>query len=182
MRNTLIVLTLFTLMSMGCSVLRGPGYVSTDVSDYDQTIQVSVEPGWANKPFENGTMMIGAFKSSKMPTDDLVLVVRNMAIEHFSTNHPNLFIMIDGSETKLTPTNNSTECEIASGSSRAYCFQHYLIKKNFLKKMLSAKKVVFKLYLRTNTYILGYLDGEGPTTAKKGLEDFLSEIEKSINK
>lgn len=168
----------FLLVSLGCASMmpaNTPGTVTTSKSDYDGTLQTVVAPSWTG---DVGQIKIGAFKTSKMAKEDVVLVVQNDAIKYFDNNHPNFFVKIDGVEIPLSPDNKNTECHTSNTITYAYCQQQFSVKVDFIEKMLKAKSVKFKLNLRDNTYATGNLDKTGWTTAKTALIDFLKEIDK----
>lgn len=164
MKLYIFVLLAFT----GCATLMPnmPGAVKETKSEYDGMKMLTLNPGWA------GDLKLGAYKTSKMNTDEVFLIVRNDSIKNFDFNHPNLFIKIDGDEKKLSPVSKKTDCDVSSSSDVAHCTQHYKVKITFLEKLLNAKDVKIKLNL-TDSFNTGNLDMDGVSTAKRGLNEFV---------
>jgi len=173
----LILVSSLTLTA--CASMGLPGGVSVRQSDYDNTKLIYMNPGWANNDM-GGTLKIGARKNSKMLPNEAILIVRNDVIGNFSFSQPNLFIKIDGEETKLSPIERTTEITLASQTDPAHSSQEYSVDMAFIKKMLSAKDVKFKLNLEGNYFVEGSLWRDGWSTAKSGLIDFVANVEREL--
>jgi len=160
--------------SLGCASM--PGGVTSSTSSYDGAKIVSMKPGWATLTEGGAALKVGARHSSTMDADTAVLTVRLDVIRNFSSERPNLFIKVDQAETKLSPIFPNTECNISSSTDVAHCFQEYKVPMSLIQQMTTATTVRFRLLMRDNAYVEGGLDGKGPTTAHKGLTEFLSKV------
>lgn len=172
-------LIIFALSNtVGCATMMGssiPGGVSVKKNDYDNSKEVVMAPGWANNDM-SGSMKIGARKTSKMGADEVILVVQNDMIKNFDFNHPNFFMMLDGKEMKLSPTEKSSQCGVSTAANVANCTQEYRVSIGDIEKMVSLKDVKFKLNLSGNSFVEGSLNNSGMTTARSGLQDFLTSV------
>lgn len=166
-----LLLYMFTFLVwisfLGCSTM--PGGVSINKSSYDGATEIHMLPGWAGSDLK-----LGVWRTSKMDPNTAILVVRIDLIQNFSTKMPNLFIKIDGVETKFSSKNKTTECHVSSASDTGHCLQEYVVSMQLIENMVHAKEVKIKLHLSDSDYAEGNLDSSGPTTAKKGLIDFLA--------
>jgi hypothetical protein len=163
-------------MMMGASL---PGGVSVTKSAYDGTTEIYMNPGWANNDL-SGTIKIGARKNSKMSANEVLLIVRNDMIKNFHFTVPNFFTKINGIETKLSPIDFKTQCEIGNQIDGAHCYQEYRVEMSFIEQMLASTDVQFKLILNENSYVEGSLKNSGMTTARSGLQDFVEKVKTEL--
>lgn len=169
-------LTCFALLLSSCSSM--PGNTSVEKSDYDKTVQVKMAPGWASTSF--GSLKIGFMKNSKLAGGEVIMIVRQDSIKHFSLSGANFFMKIDGIEKSFIPMDKKTECIVAGphDGDVSHCYQEYLVQRNLLNEIQHSKDIKLKLNLNGNTYVESDMNSSGPTTARSGIEDFIKEVEK----
>ena len=173
--KTPILAVLLSIVLTGC-LMPMPGDTSTTVSKFDNTKQVSVEPGLIYNGMLSSSIKLGAHWNSKMG-DEAVLHV----IYQFVDSINGISFNIDGEIVSLTPIDALTSFEPGyySGyySSGATSAQRFNVKLEFLQRLVSAKKVMVKVDL-SKTFAEGELR-DGFTMAKPGFVKFLAQVKQA---
>ena len=77
MKVLLSILTALFLIS--CAAMPGmPGHISKDVSKFDNSKSISMEPVWIN----GNTMRFGFYHNTKMKPNEIVLIVMLLGAEN----------------------------------------------------------------------------------------------------
>jgi len=177
MRKIIIILSLSILT--GCaSMVALPGSISENISNYDGTKEISIEPAW----LYNSSIKLGLFKNTKMEKDDIVLITVVKGT-HLIDSGESLHIKIDGESFDFASIDSMTDIETTEGFYGSgisippsnWSSKRYLITKAFLKKLINANEVWVKIEL-SKTYVEGRFSSNAPTTARPAFKKFNEKI------
>lgn len=162
MKKTLCVIISIAICSLfvGCVTADMPGGISMRTSEFDGTRELTMKPGWIKTGW-SPVIQLGLFWNSKME-DNVVLVAMVPAAKNFTSGR-SLHIKIDGEIYNLesidTQTNIKTDpgyySEMYVKYAQNYSSKRYIVSKEFIAKMINAKKCLIKLDLMD-----GYLEGD----------------------
>lgn len=165
---------LFVLLFSGCAAMT-PGGISVKKSDFDGSTEVVMTPAYVCKEGTFGSCMIklGLHRTSRMPADDVVMTVMIGSLEHFSADDGVQF-NIDGEIVTLSSPDREVKFEVNSNTAYidTWAYRTYIVKKDFIKKLLDGTRVAMKVSTNKG-YYEGVFSSDKPTTAKGPFGDFL---------
>lgn len=192
-RNTVKFMSacLLMLIITGCSSypdMKGmPGYINEQTSSFDNAVELFMEPAYvySNADGRSGYsgMSMSLFWKSTNP-DNVVLEAYVDGARTISTGE-SLFFLIDGERVGLRSIDSLTNIETDAGNMGAaippsnISSKRYLLRLQFLERILVAKDVRVKLTLRRS-----YVEGVFPdpkkagATVRQAFTDFLERIKK----
>ncbi len=184
----LILTFIVMLLLSGC--VSTPGYINTRVSEFDGSTEYSMTPAWVCKEniFDGCSIKLGLHRTSKMPPDQLILVVQVDGIRNI-LGKDSLKFNIDGTIVAFTAIDFNTEIKTNPGiyqpgfaTRKTYVPGYYIppsdwssiryiIDKEFLKTILNANKVAVRVELPTS-YLEGIFSKDGATLARPAFKEF----------
>ena len=175
-----ILLCLLSFILVGCAALGMPGAISERVSGFDNTTEISMEPAWLIGG--SGAIKLGLYKTSKMNEYQVVLVAVVMGTYNFG-NKDSLQFNIDGETLSLDSTDLLTNIETKEGSYNSAAYlpaynessKRYWVKKDFIKRLLDAKKVWVKVNLSSD-YVDGEFSKDSPGAARPAFRKFFEKV------
>lgn|GEM_PF-1495959 len=179
----LAIVIIFFIIFFGCtSAIQSwpgaPGYISESISNFDKTSQISMQPAMLKK----GDILLGLYKTSKMPEDMLILIAVCRGVESFSQGE-SLHFNIDGKIVSFASIDKLTEFERIHGvaSGRTYVPGHnesskrYVVTKGFIRKLIDAKEVWVKIDL-SKAFVEDEFSYDFPTCARPGFREVYKRI------
>jgi hypothetical protein len=181
MKNLLI--SLFIVSLIGCAGMPGtPGYISKNVSTFDGTTELSMEPAWVCEGWSGCALKFSLYKNTKMPKDDVILIVIVQGAELISRGE-SLHFKIDGELVNIQAIDQLTDIEAKSGYYGSGMYippsnwssKRYYVKLSFIEKIVNANEVLVKVDLQ-NKYVEGIFSSDAPTTARSPFKRFLEKM------
>ena len=189
---------LLSLFLYGCVTM--PGGIRTNVSEFDGSNEIVMEPAWVCKEstFGDCHIKLGLYWRSTMPQDKLILVAMTDGINAFS-NGKSLYFNIDGEFVSFDSIDTLTEYDISEGTymkgfiaSGTYVpgiyippvnwsSQRYIVDKYFMEKILKAQRVAVRLDLRRG-YVEGVFSKDDPMLARPAFRDFFNKVFGNLQK
>ncbi len=177
MKRVLLVLLSFTLV--GCVTM--PGTISERVSGFDKTTEITMEPACVKINFTS-CFELGLYKTSKMDADKAILTVVVSGANNFSPKD-SLQFNIDGSITTFESIDAMTNIETDQGVYNSVVYipasnsssKRYEITKDFIKRLIEAKKVWVKIVL-SREYVEGEFSLEDPMSARPSFRKFYNKV------
>lgn len=174
-------LGVFFLAIIGCTTLPNevkPGRVELTKSKFDNSTHIHMEPAC----LDSSIARLGLYRNSKMPENEIVLIVVVKGAHLFAPKGSLKFI-IDWNEVVFSSIDKLKEIEISEGiygsdiyiSPVNWTSEHYLIDRSFLERILNANQVAVRIDLKSK-YILGAFSKDAPTLARPGFRKFFQAI------
>ena len=162
----------------GLAGVEWPGNIKENVSKFDNSTELTMEPAWVRDESKGimdttNAFKLGLFKSSKMQSDDVIMTVIIDGAHAFSQN-TSLQINIDGEITSLVSIDTLTEFEHI-GYINIESSKRYLVKKDLIKKMIDGKSVWIKISL-LKTYLEGNFSTDNMTSARPAFKKFYFKV------
>lgn len=175
MRKILMILTVF--LFSGCASL--PGGIKETVSGFDNTKEIVMEPAGVFKSYtESYVLMLGLYKTSKMPTDKAVLVAQLKDASNFS-DKDSLQFNIDGEIVTLNSTDLFTDVETKDGGDYVGYYnvssKRYSVDKDLIEKLINGKKVWVKLNL-SKDYVEGEFSRDAIGSVRPAFKKFYEKV------
>ena len=163
-----------------------PGSITERVSNFDKTTEISMEPAWLSGGSE--AIKFGLYKTSKMNNDQAMLVAIVKGAYNFASKD-SLQFNIDGEIVSLNSIDMLTDIETEDGVYNSVAYfpayntssKRYMVKKDFIKRLLDAKNVWVKVNL-SKDYFEGEFSKDHPTTARPAFRKFYSKAWGKTNK
>lgn len=177
MKKIIIILSV-TILTGCASLATLPGSMSENISDYDGTKEISIEPAW----LYNSPIKLGLFKNTKMKKDNIVLIAVVKGT-HLVDSGEALHIKIDGEFFNFASIDSMTDIETTEGFYGSSIYippsnwssKRYIITKAFLEKLINANEVWVKIDL-DKTYVEGRFSSNAFTTARPAFKKFNDKI------
>jgi hypothetical protein len=173
---TLKWLALGALFLPGCLFVMAPGELTEHVSDFDQAIELSMEPAW----LYGGTHSIKWQLSwrSTMPPNEFFLRVDVTGSDPIALGQ-SLHIKLDGKQVDLSTLNPKTGLHLIPGGlfngielpSSTWWWQRYQINRELLEQLLKAHDVRVRVDLGTS-YAEGVFSNDAMTMARPAFHRF----------
>ena len=181
----IVIIVLFGVFLSGCATVDltqhyTDGLVKENISEFDGTREVLLPVSY----LRDKKIKLGAFWSSKLK-DSIVLTAEIRGAKTFSFEE-SLQLNIDGKIHNLSSIDKTTEIRLGSLSWKIAQVNHsskrYMIKKDLLTKIMSAKKTVVRLNLQkeyvVDVFALPKEDIRPLKWAVDGFKDFVTAISK----
>lgn len=192
MKITIIILLSVLSSLTGCVSM--PGFVTTNVSQFDGTREIHMNPGWVcnDALYLSCPIKLGLSKNTKMMPDEIILTAEvegTYAFAHGISLHFN----IDGEITSFESIDTMTKFRASRGvhlpgsffagrytpgyysPPTSWSSKGYRIDKTFLKKLIDGKSVAVKIDLSQREYVEGVLS-DSFEHAKPGFADFYHRV------
>lgn len=176
-----IVIVLLCILLFSCAAIPGmPGHIIESTSKFDNTKQITMEPAW----LYNSPIKLALTKTTKIPDDVIVLDAVVKGTYNFSQGK-SLHFNIDDQIYSFESIDMITDINTTSGVYNSIAYippsnwssKRYLITIDFLKILLTAKKVWVKIDLMKE-FVEGEFSSDAPTTARPAFRDFYTKISK----
>jgi hypothetical protein len=169
-------LALAALSLPGCFFATAPGGLSEHVSDFDQAIELSMEPTW----LDGSTHSIKWKLSwrSTMPPNEILLRVEVTGPDPIALGR-SLHITLDGEQVDLSTLDPKTGSHVIPGvyfngielPSSGWWWQRYQFNRNLLERLLKAHVVRVRVDLGTS-YAEGVFSNDATSTARPAFQRF----------
>ena len=177
MKN-LVALVAMCLILIGCETL--PGGVSTHISDFDGTREVSMEPAVVPTGSMVARLRIGAYWSSKNP--EVAYLIAETAGATRVRREAGLELSLDGDITSLDSDETFTEIDRAqafTGDSQTWSSRGFTTSPGFIEKLRDASDIRVRLRIGQTEYIEGRIETDGMNAGVyNGLGAFVEEVER----
>lgn len=165
-----ILLAFLCALTVGCASLGMPGSISKQTSQFDGTNQITMEPAWIYGG--SGAIKFGLYKNSKMPNDKVILTAVVNRITDFAKKGA-LEFKIDGEIISLDSIDSLSDHAV-DPYSNGWTSRRYEVSKDFIEKLINAKKVYVKINL-IKEYVEGEFSSDAPMTARPSFKNFIKE-------
>jgi len=153
------------------------GDIHTTRSDFDGSTEISMIPAPVCKDGTFGTCFVkfGLYRSSRMPTDMVVLKIMIGSIESFTTSDPVQF-NIDGDIVALNSPDPATMFDLSEGGyESSWSYKTFIVDKSFLKRLIEGTRVALKV-TTSKGYYEGVFSSDKMTTARPAFKQFYRQV------
>jgi len=179
MKKNIIIWLLFLILTGCVSSSTIPGSISENISNYDGTKELSIEPAW----LYDSSIKLGLLKNTKMEKDDIVLIAVVKGT-HLINSGESLHIRIDKKFFNFSSIDSMTDIKMTEGAYSGiyippsnWSSKRYIITKAFLEKLINANDAWVKIEL-SKTYVEGRFSSDALTTARPAFKKFYEKINK----